>query len=138
MKNLFRLSFIALVSLLLTSCNDDNGPAIKSIYAKKIDSVDIPKDTILLGETMSIKLFSTYTKGCEGFYDYNYIYDVNNQRFVINYAYKSTQNCEAGDFVYPSVVNFKPIEKGSYSFKFWNGLDANNKNIWLEKNVVVE
>ena len=36
------------------------------------------------------------------------------------------------------VFNFRPEEKGIYTFKFWNGKDSSNQNIWIEKTIVVE
>ncbi len=34
--------------------------------------------------------------------------------------------------------NFRPEEVGVYTFKFWNGKDSSNQNIWIEKTIVVE
>jgi hypothetical protein len=34
--------------------------------------------------------------------------------------------------------NFRPEVRGTYTFKFWNGKDANNNNVWIEKTIVVK
>ena len=34
--------------------------------------------------------------------------------------------------------NFKPIEKGTYTFKFWNGKDNTGNDLWITKTIVVQ
>ena len=70
----------------LFSCDtrEENNISISRI---KIDSVKIPQEKMDLFTTQTIKTYSTYTSGCDRFYDYDYRID-NLNRFVTSYTYK--------------------------------------------------
>lgn len=131
--------FIAVAAnLLAISCddrNDDN--EIQSVDAVKIDSVKIPQDTMDVFTVQTIKTYSTYPDGCHGFYGYDYIRE-DMTRKVVSYAYKVNGGCTLATHTDASGINFRPEEKGTYTFKFWNGKDSSNNNIWIEKTIVVE
>ncbi|SHJ89172.1 hypothetical protein [Epilithonimonas mollis] len=137
MKNVFILS--VLTALLAISCKDnDDYSEITSVYAAKIDSVHIPMDTMALGVTQEMKLYSTFTRACEGIYSYDYQYTNDSVRTVANFAYKTNDACLDGTYVDGSRVNFKPEKKGTYIFKFFTGKDSAGTNTFLQKKVVVE
>ncbi|MPT30225.1 hypothetical protein [Epilithonimonas hungarica] len=139
MKNVFILSMLTLFSALVVSCKDnDDYTEITNVYASKIDSVQIPMDTMALGVTQEMKLYSTFTKACEGIYSYDYQYTNDSVRTVANFAYKTNDVCGDGTYVDGSRVNFKPTKTGTYTFKFWTGKDTAGTNTFLEKKVVVE
>ena len=139
MKKVFILSAISLFSLAATSCKDnDDFQQITEVYAKKIDSVKIPMDTMSLGVSQELKVYSTFTKTCEGIYSYDYNYTNDSVRTVANFAYKTNDLCGEGTYTDGSRINFKPIKTGTYTFKFFTGKDAGGTNTFLEKKVVVE
>ena len=139
MKKVFILSVLLACSATITSCNDnDDYPEIKEVYATKIDSVHIPMDTMALGVTQEIKLYSTFTKTCEGIYSYDYKYTNDSVRTVANFAYKTNDVCGNGTYVDGSRVNFRPVQKGTYTFRFFTGKDSAGTNTFLQKKVVVE
>ncbi|MCG2792683.1 MAG: hypothetical protein L6262_03935 [Weeksellaceae bacterium] len=139
MKKVFILSAISLFSLAVASCDDnDDYQQITDVYATKIDSVQIPMDTMTLGVTQEMKVYSTFTKSCEGIYSYDYQYTNDSVRTVANYAYKTNDLCGNGTYVDGSLINFKPIKLGTYTFKFFAGKDGAGANTFLEKKVVVE
>ncbi|MDP9955372.1 hypothetical protein J2X97_001009 [Epilithonimonas hungarica] len=139
MKNVFILSMLTLFSALVVSCKDnDDYTEITNVYASKIDSVQIPMDTMALGVTQEMKLYSTFTKACEGIYSYDYQYTNDSVRTVANFAYKTNDVCGDGTYVDGSRVNFKPTKTGTYTFKFWTGKDTAGTNTFLEKKIVVE
>jgi hypothetical protein len=139
MKNVFILSMLTLFSALVVSCKDnDDYTEITNVYASKIDSVQIPMDTMALGVTQEMKLYSTFTKACEGIYSYDYQYTNDSVRTIANFAYKTNDVCGDGTYVDGSRVNFKPTKTGTYTFKFWTGKDTAGTNTFLEKKVVVE
>ena len=138
MKKLINSVFLATaMGLLFTSCdrNDDN--EIKSVDLVKIDSVKIAQDTMDIYTVQTIKTYSTYTDGCHGFYGYDYARN-GLTRNVAAYQYSIKGNCTQAKRVGVNGFNFRPEEKGSYTFKFWNGKDNSNKDIWIEKTVVVQ
>ena len=138
MKKLINSVFLATaMGLLFTSCdrNDDN--EIKSVDLVKIDSVKIAQDTMDIYTVQTIKTYSTYADGCHGFYGYDYVRN-GLTRNVAAYQYSIKGNCTQATRVGVNGFNFRPEEKGSYTFKFWNGKDNSNNDIWIEKTVVVQ
>ena len=75
MKKLILLAPLV-AALFLTSCKDDRfeGDEITSIDPVKIDSVNIPKDSMAVLSVMPIKTYSNFTSKCEGFYGYDYVH----------------------------------------------------------------
>ncbi|TDX87022.1 hypothetical protein [Epilithonimonas xixisoli] len=139
MKKVFVLSMISVLSATAISCNNnDDYPEITEVSARKIDSVKIPIDTMTLGVTQEFKIYSTFTRGCEGIYSYDYNYTNDSVRTIANFAYKTNEACADGTYVDGSRINFKPVKTGTYTFKFFNGKDTAGANTFFEKKVVVE
>ena len=139
MKKVFILSMLTMVSALSVSCKDnDDYVEITNVYAQKTDSVKIPMDTMTLGVTQEFKVYSTFTRTCEGIYSYDYQYTNDSVRTIANFGYKTNEACSDGTYVDGSRINFKPVKKGNYTFKFYTGKDASGANTFLEKKVVVE
>ena len=139
MKKVFVLSMISFLSATAISCNNnDDYPEITEVSARKIDSVKIPIDTMTLGITQEFKIYSTFTRGCEGIYSYDYNYTNDSVRTIANFAYKTNEACTDGTYVDGSRINFKPVKTGTYTFKFFNGKDTSGANTFFEKKVVVE
>jgi hypothetical protein len=99
--------------------------------------VKIPQEKMDLFTTQTIKTYSTYTSGCDRFYDYDYRID-NLNRFVTSYTYKENNICTQVAYVGANQFNFKPVDKGTYTFKFWNGKDNAGNDLWITKTIVVE
>lgn len=140
MKNLIKISlFVLPIFLGIYSCDDrDDYEEIESISPFKIDSVKIAQTEMDIFTVQTIRTYSTYPDGCTGFYDYDYERD-DFDRYVTTYAYKlKNATCTQAKYVGTNGFNFRPEEKGTYTFKFWNGKDANNNNVWIEKTIVVK
>jgi ribonucleoside-triphosphate reductase len=59
--------------------------------------------------------------------------------FVSTYGYQlKNSNCTPTTKTQINGFNFRPEVRGTYTFKFWNGKDANNNNVWIEKTIVVK
>lgn len=139
MKKVFILSVLTAFSAFIVSCKDnDDYSQIESVFAIKIDSVKIPMDTMSLGVTQEILAFSTFKKTCEGIYSYDYNYTNDSVRTIANFAYKTNDVCGDGSYVDGSRINFKPVKKGKYTFKFFTGKDAAGNNTYLERKIVVK
>ena len=139
MKKVLILSALGLLSASIISCREnDDYPQITEVFATKIDSVQIPMDTMTLGVTQEIKVYSTFTRGCEGIYSYDYNYTNDSVRTIANFAYKTNEACADGTYVDGSRINFKPVKTGTYTFKFFTGKDTAGVNTYFEKKVVVE
>ncbi len=139
MKKVFILSMLTMVSALSVSCKDnDDYVEITDVYAQKTDSVKIPMDTMTLGVTQEFKVYSTFTRTCEGIYSYDYQYTNDSVRTIANFGYKTNEACTDGTYVDGSRINFKPTKTGNYTFKFYTGKDSAGASTFLEKKVVVE
>ena len=79
----------------------------------------------------------TYKTQHDDFFGYDYIRN-GLERNVIAYSYTINGTCTQATRVGVNGFNFRPEEKGIYTFKFWNGKDNSNKDIWIEKTVVVQ
>lgn len=122
----------------VTSCNDnDDYTQITEVYASEVDSVQIPLDTMAVGVTQELRVYSTFTKTCEGIYSYDYNYTNDSVRTVANFGFKTNEACGDGTYVDGSRINFKPVKTGTYTFKFWTGKDAAGANTYIEKKVAV-
>lgn len=129
---------MAVFATVVTSCNDnDDYTQITEVYASKVDSVHIPLDTMVVGVTQELKVYSTFTKTCEGIYSYDYNYTNDSVRTVANFGFKTNEACGDGTYVDGSRINFKPVKTGTYTFKFWTGKDAAGANTYIEKKVAV-
>jgi len=138
MKKVFILSMMAVFATAVTSCNDnDDYTQITEVYASKVDSVQIPLDTMAVGVTQELRVYSTFTKTCEGIYSYDYNYTNDSVRTVANFGFKTNEACGDGTYVDGSRINFKPVKTGTYTFKFWTGKDAAGANTYIEKKVAV-
>ncbi|GEM_PF-169273 len=131
------ISVMVLTSFFLVSCNDRGDEnLILNAEATRIDSVAVLHDTMLVFSTQSIKTFSKYRANCEGFYGYDYRYTSEFGRQIISYRFLTETPC-GEETVRVSQINFRPQAAGNYHFRFWNGSNSNNENVWLEKTVVV-
>ena len=121
------------LGLFLISCQDDDYQTIESADKIKIDSVKIVNDTMDVYGLQSIRTYSTYPSQCQGFYGYDYVHDNNLTRTVTAYKYVTNSPCIKNTYTSAGQINFSPRQKGTYTFKFWNG-----GNSWITKTIVVE
>lgn len=137
MKKLLLCALPILLVFSAISCNDRlEGDEILDIRSLKIDSVKVAQDTMDVLTTQTIKTYSNYTSKCEGFYGYDYLHTDEFERKVISYKFKSTAVC--GEMVTKSSqINFKPQKEGVYHFKFFNGKNSSDQDVFIEKEIVV-
>lgn len=137
MKNFITTTLASLLIIFgLASCNDrDDDYDIVDGGRIKIDSVIIPQSTMAINTVQTIRTYSDYASGCEGFDGYDYNHDGLTRNVT---AYKVRVNRECGE-VKPMAtqLNFRPVEKGTYTFRFWNGKGITDEDTWIIKEVVV-
>lgn len=138
MKTILNVLLAVFLIIGISSCNRDDENVITDISPVKIDSIQVTKDTMNVGAIQAITIFSPYQKGCEGFWRYDYHYSSALERTVINHKFKTANTCENEYVTVPSRINFQPMETGVYTFRFWNGLDAQEQNLWIERQIVVK
>lgn len=122
---------------LLFSCSLDND--ITSINAEilPIESVDIP-DEFTLGEVHSITVTYLKPSSCHSFREFYYAKH-NNERTVavVNNVIEQNTCEDLTDVSVTATIDFQVTSNGSYIFKFWQGKDDNNEDIFLEIEVPV-
>ncbi len=140
MKNSFKLIItLFAISIFTFSCLDDNDNEnyVRNLKGIAIDSVKIPQDIMSVYTTQTIQTYTTYPTPCEGFYDYDYVID-GNYRYVTTIAYQTEGNCSAQTYVGRNMFNFRPLNTGTFTFKFWNGTDSQGNDLYITKQIVVE
>lgn len=134
MKKFFVLSFLV---VLLFSCSTDDDSVAYSFELLPIESVDIP-DEFMLGETYPITVTYERPSTCHIFRDFYYVKD-NNERTVavVNTVFEQNDCEDLIDTMLTATFNFQVTSNGSYIFKFWQGKDDNDEDIFLEIEVPV-
>lgn len=124
--------------LLLQSCNDRlEGDEITSTDALKIDSVKFATYLMDVNTVQTIKTFSEYASGCEGFYGYDYRHTAELERTVVPYKFKTTATC-GKPVSRVSYINFRPLQTGTYTFKFFTGTNSAGEDTWHTETVEVQ
>ncbi len=132
-KNHFIFALLILFTAIVASCSHrDDDHQLVAIDKIKIDSVKILIDTMDVYSVQSIRTYSTYPSQCYGFDGYDYVHDGMN-RVVTAYAWKNSGPCSQTTYTSFNQFNFKPVQTGTYTFKFWNG--GTN---YITKQIVVE
>ncbi|MEC5395107.1 hypothetical protein [Bergeyella sp. RCAD1439] len=131
MKTLFLLTLAGLLPLLIACGRDEYNPNLTGIAPIAIDSVAIAQDTMEVFASQSLRTYSSYLNGCEGFYGYDYTLD-GFTRYVKAYKFSTSANCGTPTERI-SQINFVPQETGTYTFLFSKGNDQ-----WIEKKIVVK
>ena len=138
MKKLFLICFV-FASLLSCSLGDDSDNFVYELVP--IESVSMP-DTFVLNAVHTI-VYSYYRPTtCHGFYNLYYVSEDNKRTVgVINTVFDNS-SCEAleenSENLIEKTFNFKPINTGTYIFKFWQGLDENEEDLYLVYEISVE
>jgi hypothetical protein len=139
MKKVFLiLGIVALV----TSCslNDDDGQNVNFEYAK-ITNVKLP-DTLILGNAYSFPVTSEVSD-CSTFYNFDVRPVQPNPQDSLRYVgvlnrVLEDANCGTATDTITKDLNFEVLYDHSYTFKFWQGVDADDEPIYLTKTVPVK
>lgn len=134
MKKFLILSFLATV---LFSCSLDDDSVNFSADVLPIESVDIP-DEFTLGEVYPITVTYARPTNCHSFREFYYAKH-NNERTVavINTVFERNDCVDLIDETLTATFDFQVTSNGSYIFKFWQGKDDNDDDIFLEIEVPV-
>lgn len=129
MKKLLSFLFVMVFTL---SCTKDDGFYPITFEAIKTVSVDIP-DSFTVNEVALIKVRYLRPSSCHGFDGFvwqkeNFTRTV----FVRNFVVQREGCNPLTNEMREETIRFKPIETGTYTFKFWTGKDSNGNNTYLE------
>lgn len=136
MKNLKWLVGLFLIGICMVSCLDDE-PVMNVTYQyRPIDSIEI--DSIYPARQVTeIKTFFTTTNGCQQFFDYDYT-ALGNER-TVSVVTSEIQDAGCSELIETKsfTLRFSPTTSGTYTFRFWNGKDAEGQDTFIIREVVV-
>lgn len=130
-----RILFICITVFVLLSCSlDDDNIDFEFI---PIEEVVIP-ESFTLGEVYQIDVTYFRPTTCHAFHDLYYVAEENQRTVaVINIIYDNL-NCQPiTDQLMETSFNFHVAYDQTYVFKFWQGLDENEDDIFLTYEVPV-
>lgn len=96
-----------------------------------IESVIVP-DTLVLDSVHTFEFTYKSPSTCHAFHDIYYLAEDSTRTVaVINIVFDNT-NCETlEDNSIERTFDFKPLNRETYIFKFWQGLDENDEDQYL-------
>ncbi|NCO64778.1 MAG: hypothetical protein GW839_10785 [Flavobacteriales bacterium] len=134
-----RLIIFSLFLFLFASCDLDSNGTDNDITLEllPIESVNIP-ESFSLGETYPITVSYFRPSTCHTFKEFYYLKN-NNERTVAVIDFKAINNdcVDLSDELVEATFNFIVTSNGSYIFKFWQGVDENDEDLFLTIEVPV-
>lgn len=136
MKSLKWLVGLFILGGILVSCLDDE-PTLEIAYQyRPIDSIQI--DTIMPSRQVTeIKTFFTTTNGCQDFFDYEYSILGNERTVAVITSEILEESCTAVTEAQSFTLQFKPESSGTYTFRFWGGIDENGDDIFIIREIEI-
>ncbi len=136
MKSLKWIIGLVLMGIATISCLDDE-PIANVVYKyDAIDSVQI--DTIMPARQVTeIKTYFTTENGCQRFFDYDYTILGNERTVSVIVSELEDQVCTESAQVYAPVLYFKPEAGGTYTFRFWNGVDEDGQDLFIIREIEI-
>ncbi|MAN28632.1 MULTISPECIES: hypothetical protein [Mesonia] len=138
MKRNFLVLLVILGSIFSCSLDDEVNPTYAFELAP-IDSVSLP-DTLTYGHTYDFEITYERASDCHTFEWFEYTKDTNERKiYVVNRVYLNENNCEdLEDELATKKLPFEVIRQDYYIFKFWQGINANEEDIFLTKRIPVK
>ena len=127
---------LTLVGTMIVSCLDDENTETFSYKYSAIDSISV--DTIMpVFRVTEIKTYFKTTNSCQQFYNYDYTALGKERTVAAVIAEDQNQSCEEIISNQESVLKFRPEARGIYTFRFWNGRDADGQDQFIIKEIQV-
>jgi len=136
-----KILFASFIMLLLGSCSVESDRINDGFYFEyvPIETVDMPAE-FELGQTYEIEYTYYRPTTCHVFNDLYYVAEFNQRTIaVINTVYpESSSPCEDLELeIITRTFNFVVNNNSTYYFRFWQGTDSNNQDLYLEIEVPV-
>ncbi len=136
-----KILFAGFIMLLLGSCSVESDKINDGFFTEfvPIETVDMPAE-FELGQTYEIEYTYYRPTTCHVFNDLYYRIELDYRTILlINTVYpESTSPCEDLELeVITRTFNFVVNTNSTYHFRFWQGTDSNNQDLYLEIEVPV-
>ncbi|MEN8898881.1 MAG: hypothetical protein ABF251_09255 [Nonlabens sp.] len=130
------LMILAIAMVSLNSCDiEDDTNSIVNYQLLPVLEVEMPRQFVF-GEIHTIPVIFEYTNTCESFAGFEVSSDLN-ERLVTVVASVTDDNCGEAIQRTQQDLRFLAASNGTYVFKFFTGLDANNEPTYLEYTIPV-
>ncbi len=128
------------IFLLTISCSTESDEPNVTYELVPIQNVIIG-DELYFGDENIITIQYNRPTTCHGFNGFLYEKDENTRTIAVQNYVVETNSCQtvANDAKEEDLV-FQPTSTGTYTFKFWQGKDANGDDVFLEiqREVVIQ
>lgn len=137
-----KIIFLALFACLtlVTSCSVDDGTVPVEFELVPVEAVIIPAE-FTLGETYTISVTYRRPTDCHAFNSFEYVAGsttTTNIRTVAVVNLFTPGDCNTlVDNFQTQTFNFNVLDTNPYIFKFWQGKDDNNEDMYLEYEIPV-
>lgn len=133
-----KLIFLSFLTMLFWSCSlNDDTPNFHN-EAIPIESVSMPT-SFLYNEINTISYTYYRPSTCHVFYDLYYVAENSTRTVaVINSVYDDENCITLNEEPIERSFQFVPLNYGTYTFKFWTGVDENDEDEFLIYEILVE
>lgn len=136
MKRYLGLLSVALLSIALNSCLDDESTDNIFLSFKVIDSIQI-EQVNPVKQITEIKTYFNRENTCEHIFDYDYSVFKNERTVRLVMSKTKNQSCDTINEAVYHTLKFRPEHNGKYTFHFWNGFDENNNPIYITEEIII-
>ncbi|MFI8377851.1 hypothetical protein [Leeuwenhoekiella sp. NPDC079379] len=134
MKKVFLL--LALLALVVSCSLDDDGRNVSYEFVP-ITDYELP-DSLVLGQKYQFPIKYVSPTDCNAFYGFEYDRkDSTRFVFVVNQVFEN-ENCTTTTDTVEATLNFEVLYNYTYVFKFFKGLDANDKPTYITQEIPVK
>ncbi len=132
-----KIVFLIVLGFTIISC-EVNQEDVYTYEVNPVFGVEMPseykKDSIT-----NISVSYKRPSSCHMFFDFYYEIEGSNRIVAIQTVKVSQDNCQVDtETTYNKFLKFKPVELGTYHFKFWTGTDTQGVDQYIEHDVVVD
>src|SRR5690606_3115291 len=136
MKNLKYWAVLMTIGLFFNACLDDEPTTQVTYQYVPIDSISF-KEINPVKSVTEIKTYFTKSNDCELFFDYDYQISGNERTVSIITSLLRNENCIDAPQAAVNTLQFVPTSSGTYTFRFWAGIDENQQAQFIIKEIEI-
>jgi len=126
-----------LLTFVLYSCSISDDSLNTHYEILPVESAVVPEEFVL-NEIYPIELTYLRPSTCHAFNNIYYVAESNERTVaIVTKVFNSNSNCEEISTELEASFNFQPTEIGSYIFKFWQGTNDADEDLFLTIEVPV-
>lgn len=132
-----KIILVLILGFLVNSCSTSTYEPSYQFYLLPIYQVVMP-ESFTMNNVSNIVISYKRPTTCHIFSDFNYESDGFTRTIAIESAKVLLENCQTDTQTIVEVnFPFKPIEPGTYHFKFWTGVNSQGADQFIEEDVSV-